>query len=507
MLSQLTTQHALAAEQGLPPFVRRDWLEAARAIFESVELESGCGTASSDEHSGSQHAAGPELYGEMEFESLAVALETIRANHGGMAGAPGTETFVDIGSGSGLPVIAAAALHPWQSSLGIEIAPALHNVALANTTRWLKRRGGARESEDCSDVRFVCADALSGADKAANDIYRTADVMLCLCTAFPTPMMAALAERLAQAKAGAFLLTSTIFLPSSVWTVVEVLYLPMSWGATKIYIHRKAEDYPRWRELHRPQLAAMGLPLPLWRDLHVAVREQRFEAARWVQLAEEEDGGLCVIGATDLRPCTVSTEEEGGASDQHGLFLVDHAWSFATLADAEQSLQTVPGLLQRAGSLLLPPEGSDGKAPAADEGLQALVMAKLEGRVGVYRTATAAGAAARFTFFIGDEVGARLGQALDASDANYACRPLFALDEKMAFSVAWPLASIEQGEELLIADHSTGAAVEMKRQSAATPTHNAPTIEDLGVSPEMLEFQVCTTVLAGQSPRNSRAQH
>ena len=65
---------------------------------------------------------GAELYGEIEFDSLAIALEAIRARHGGLGGAARTETFVDVGSGSGLPVVGAAAFHPWREAVGIEIA-------------------------------------------------------------------------------------------------------------------------------------------------------------------------------------------------------------------------------------------------------------------------------------------------------------------------------------------------------------------------------------------------
>ena len=133
-------------------------------------------------------------------------------------------------------------------------------------------------------MRFVCADALSGDDEVANGIHAAADVMLCLCTAFSQPMMHALAARLASCKPGAFLLTATVPLPSAVWTVLEVLYLPMSWGATKIYIQKKADDFPRWEQLHAGQLAAIALPRHYWRPLHRAVREQRFDAAAWVQV-------------------------------------------------------------------------------------------------------------------------------------------------------------------------------------------------------------------------------
>jgi hypothetical protein len=94
----------------------------------------------------------------------------------------------------------------------------------------------------------------------------------------------------------------------------------MSWGATKLFLYRKvpppaptrrrfaetrcrvaassghptqlelssargqADDFPRWAELHRPQLVGIALPRPLWRQLHRAVRTQELSAGSWVQV-------------------------------------------------------------------------------------------------------------------------------------------------------------------------------------------------------------------------------
>jgi hypothetical protein len=230
MLQQLIAQHTNAAESlKLPEYVRTEWLDSARTRFEAAGLESG------DEASGEGGLqAGAELYGEINFESLAVALEAIRARHSGLAGPPGSETFIDIGSGSGLPVVGAAALHQWNATIGIEIVPELHEVALKNAQRWrdLVNSTGAKESEtDGQNVRFVCADALAPEDEVAGGLYGAADVVLCLCTAFSEPMMVALAAQLAQAREGAFLITATVPLPSARWQLLETLYLPMSWQA------------------------------------------------------------------------------------------------------------------------------------------------------------------------------------------------------------------------------------------------------------------------------------
>ena len=306
MLQQLAAQHQRAEEeeQPLPEYVRAARLAGARARYEAAGLVSGA-QASAE---GGGMEGGAELYGEIEFDSLAIALEAIRARHGGLGGAARTETFVDVGSGSGLPVVGAAAFHPWREAVGIEIAPALHAVALQNAQRWqqlqqTKAEAAPADETAGADVRFVCGDALSepadeGGDDgdAAGTLYAAADVILCLCTAFSEPMMAALAAQLRRAKDGAFLVTATVALPSAGWSVLETLYLPMSWGSTTLYIQRKQDDFPRWAALHEPQLARMALPQGYWQTLHLAVRERRFDAGSWVQFAMDEEGELFVLG-------------------------------------------------------------------------------------------------------------------------------------------------------------------------------------------------------------------
>lgn len=66
--------------------------------------------------------------------------------------APERTTFVDVGSGMGR-VVFLAAQHPFRQIVGIEISPALHEVAKANSDRF------PRDLLACSDVRLVRADA------------------------------------------------------------------------------------------------------------------------------------------------------------------------------------------------------------------------------------------------------------------------------------------------------------------------------------------------------------
>jgi SM-20-related protein len=275
------------------------------------------------------------------------------------------------------------------------------------------------------------------------------------------------------------------------------------------------DDFARWADLHSRQLAAMGLPDAYWRMLHASVREQRFDAGAWVQFAMDEEGELYVLASCDIAPAPggqsaadaerrarlgrfegspapePEPESNGGAA---GLMLLDHAWSFASIADAKQSLKVVDGLLLRVHELFFP------AVPAADiaaggeaaaDAAAARVIEALESRVGWYTTAGPAEAAAAPTFFVLDEVGARMGQSDEPDSAqpdakaaperadvededeqdeeqeeqeeagprpNYRCEPFFSLDERVAYSVAWPCAALSVGDELVVSTAAAKAA-------------------------------------------------
>lgn len=79
------------------------------------------------------------MYGEIEYASYAAALARVRA-HGGLA-RPGGR-FVDLGSGSGKAVFAAALLHDFDAALGIELLHSLHAEALKLLERWARDVSG-----------------------------------------------------------------------------------------------------------------------------------------------------------------------------------------------------------------------------------------------------------------------------------------------------------------------------------------------------------------------------
>jgi SAM-dependent methyltransferase len=94
-------------------------------------------------------------------------------------------TFVDLGSGMGRAVLLAAQ-QPFRQVVGVELSPALHEIAREN----LERFSGTLR---CRDVRLVRADARD---------YRLppGDLVAYLYNPFGGSVLAAVAERLAQRK-------------------------------------------------------------------------------------------------------------------------------------------------------------------------------------------------------------------------------------------------------------------------------------------------------------------
>lgn len=96
--------------------------------------------------------------------------------------APQTSTLLDIGSGMGR-VALLAIRYPFKQIVGIEISPALHEVALENLKNY------RTNTRACRDVRFVRADA------AAMTVPK-GDLVVYLYNPFQAPVLAAVLERL-----------------------------------------------------------------------------------------------------------------------------------------------------------------------------------------------------------------------------------------------------------------------------------------------------------------------
>ena len=77
------------------------------------------------------------VYGEISFQSYAIAFHKVRHVYGGLKPARGHgAVFYDLGSGSGKPVFAAALLHDFERVVGVELLTGLHGLALGLLEKW-----------------------------------------------------------------------------------------------------------------------------------------------------------------------------------------------------------------------------------------------------------------------------------------------------------------------------------------------------------------------------------
>lgn len=119
-------------------------------------------------------------YGELDFEFFTELLSAVEPKPG--------ETFLDIGSGCGRLVAAAALLHPWSRAVGIEIVGELHEEATSIAQRLAATATATGlPLSPCEFVRELAQSAvprlLGGA--AASDEALSPCVVFCYATTWP----------------------------------------------------------------------------------------------------------------------------------------------------------------------------------------------------------------------------------------------------------------------------------------------------------------------------------
>ena len=217
------------------------------------------------------------VYGETSAAALARVLAVVerrrRERRGGAAPPLGgdelreqqrREVFLDVGSGIGKPVFAAALLRPWARCVGIELLEGLHAEALALREAW---RGGLPFSQRgvkqalfrvppearAARVDLRCADAcdaslpLGNAEDEedaelpdadfARPLWAAVDVAFACSTCFDEATLARAAAAAESMRPGALFATCSARLPEA-WgeLVAELLDCPVSWGTTTVFV-------------------------------------------------------------------------------------------------------------------------------------------------------------------------------------------------------------------------------------------------------------------------------
>ena len=241
---------------------------------------------------------------------------------------------------------------------------------------------------------------------------------------------------------------------------------------------------------HEAQLRHFRVPAALYPRVYAKLAQQIFDAGSVFMFGEiESDAGS---GAAKLGVFTAEGVELEAESD---VFLIDHAWTFRSKAQAREQLLASRPLLDRMCALMSLPEvgdddaDADAIAAAADAvignlyrfGWQYEFVGDAEAEeaaagAGASASSSAAGGSAddeessfaiRSTsrnvyYYVNDEVGSRFadafpketasasgkGSADDAEDddddddehvANFALVPLFFVPQQVAYTLCWPL--------------------------------------------------------------------
>lgn len=147
-------------------------------------------------------------FGEVRPSAFVEALGWIAPNSG--------EHFVDLGSGTGIAVLTAAAKYRLGSAMGIEIQEPLHEAAVAA----LARCGPLATT----DVTMVCGDALAHS-------WEKADLVFCSCACWTNGMVCKLASGAEKLRSGARVLVTVRALESPKLRLLRRELLPIAKGS------------------------------------------------------------------------------------------------------------------------------------------------------------------------------------------------------------------------------------------------------------------------------------
>lgn len=159
-------------------------------------------------------------YGEAGLASMGKIIAAVQAVEGMRQGG----AFYDLGSGRGHAVLAAAAFSAgtnlFNKCVGIELHEPLHRRAVQDGARWdteAKLLPGARPV-----VEFANGDFLESE-------WHDASMVIAVSTLFDADLMAKMAAKAESLPSGAVFVTVSHRLPSSKFTIQNMLQLPFSW--------------------------------------------------------------------------------------------------------------------------------------------------------------------------------------------------------------------------------------------------------------------------------------
>jgi len=180
------------------------------------------------------------VYGEVDFHTLG---EVLWGPHC-IGAVPATgAVFVDLGSGTGRGVLAAAELMPFSRCIGVEILEGLHASALSVAAHYEKtvRSNYSAANGDpraATRIELICG-SFTDLDWAA-----AADVVFCNSTCFDDALMDEIALQGQGLREGALVISLTRSLESPYFKLLSSEQYKMSWGHATINIAMRVQPTP-----------------------------------------------------------------------------------------------------------------------------------------------------------------------------------------------------------------------------------------------------------------------
>ena len=172
-------------------------------------------------------------YSEARFDGMAGLISVMRDELALTALKRGGGKFVDLGSGVGKALMAAALLHSFDECVGIELLRPLHEAAVAMLDRFDRT---ARQALPASRRR-VAVQLVR--DDLARIPWLDADVVLCISTTFDATLMSRIAAISNDMSVGAVFVTTTTRLPSARWAVRQRYEFDLAHGSVTAFVHEK----------------------------------------------------------------------------------------------------------------------------------------------------------------------------------------------------------------------------------------------------------------------------
>lgn len=192
-------------------------------------------------------------YANLTLPVVQKALDTIK-----LYGLPENSSFVDIGSGVGHALFAAALCHPFSSVIGCEALEPLHLKGKELEAKYYSIFSPAEgEAEPPADLKktemvFVHGDFQTKIDEL---FLPTVSVICCVATCFDDSLLETICAQAREpskqdpaidaVKPGTFCITITKHLPDTKnWEILSAEPVQCSWGEATLFIQRKKGEIP-----------------------------------------------------------------------------------------------------------------------------------------------------------------------------------------------------------------------------------------------------------------------